>query len=99
MNTKEIIAFINKCVEKNYQVFINGYGGVTIEDLNIEIYRTHFRVNGEITVKRVFPYYSKSRCEFHIRNISDEDWDNFSVCIINAKRKSIEKFKQGILDI
>ena len=56
MNTKEIIDFINKCVEKNYRVFINGYGGVTIEDLNIEIYRTHFRVNGEITVKRIFPY-------------------------------------------
>lgn len=99
MNTKEIIDFINKCIENNHLVFYNNYGGVTIEDLNIEIYRTNFRVNGEITVKRVFPHYSKSCCEFYIRNISDEDWDNFSVCIINAKRKSIEKFKQDILDI
>ena len=99
MNTKEIIDFINKCIEKKHKVFVNGYGGVTIEDLNIEIYRTNFRVDGEITVKRVFPYYSKSYCEFHIRNISDEDWDNFSVCIINVRRKSIEKFKQDILDI
>ena len=99
MNTKEIIDFINKCIEKKYQVFVNGYGGVTIEDLGIEIYRTNYRDNGEITVKKVFPYYSKSRCEFYIKNISDEDWDNFSICIINAKRESIEKFKQYILDI
>lgn len=99
MNIKEIIDFINKCVEKKHKVFVNGYGGVTIEDLNIEIYRTNFRVDGEITVKRVFPYYSKACCEFRIKNISDEDWDNFSICIINAKRKSIEKFKQDILDI
>jgi hypothetical protein len=93
MSVKEIIDFINKCIEKNYRVFINGYGGVTIEDLNIEIYRTHFRVDREITVKRIFPYYSKAWCEFHIKNISDEDWDNFSVCIINAKKKIYRKIQ------